>query len=62
MPSRRVILDSDEEDNANDSPAQSPERATEHSSHSTSINPNNLSSSPHANQQAPSAGHSTGST
>ncbi|KAI4200492.1 MAG: hypothetical protein LQ350_003862 [Teloschistes chrysophthalmus] len=62
MPSRRVILDSDEEDNANDSPAQSPERAIEHSSNRDSTNANNLSSSPHPNQQAPSAGHSTGST
>ncbi|KAI4233168.1 MAG: hypothetical protein LQ352_008276, partial [Teloschistes flavicans] len=62
MPSRRVILDSDEEDNANDSPPRSPELAIEHPSTSTSTAPINLSSSPHTNQQAPSAGPSTGST
>ncbi|KAL8772683.1 MAG: hypothetical protein Q9194_004551 [Teloschistes cf. exilis] len=57
MPSRRVILDSDEEeDNANDSPRRSPERVTEHLSRSPSPAPINLSNSPHTNQQAPSTG------
>ncbi|KAL8684996.1 MAG: hypothetical protein Q9218_008032 [Villophora microphyllina] len=62
MPSRRVIQDSDEEDNANDSPVRNTERMQEQPSTATSTAAINLSSSPHPNLQVPSGGPSTGST
>lgn len=62
MPNRRIVQDSDEEDNANDSPIKELDHASAHNSSYYSNTGAQQVSSPQTKQLVASAGPSTGST